>query len=255
RKKNELADKDKDDLLIIDNAYDLENDKVVETLFKKLIENTKEINYNKNLYWRYTGNSDLKYVSVIHYIQLLRYDSSKMKASRVVATIHNGDKYHTRDIKKVYVDGHERENMITYCKVILQNMAEYDRLIPKLADADCKVYKKPYLLSDKKRETRLIIQFGANHDGYWDGQKLLFQVKNTIKIFERTHLGYIGVWAFDNATSHKVIALDALVAARMNLKPGGLEAQKIVFLEEYEDDSTLQSEPKKMKQILKERGL
>ncbi|CAG8843370.1 34909_t:CDS:2, partial [Gigaspora margarita] len=77
-------------------------------------------------------------------------------------------------------------------------------------------------LKDEEGEARLIMQFGANHDGYWDGQKLLSQVKNAIEIFEKTHLGYIGVWAFDNATSHKVIVPDTLVAARINLKPGGL---------------------------------
>ncbi|CAG8687142.1 5546_t:CDS:1, partial [Dentiscutata heterogama] len=62
------------------------------------------------------------------------------------------------------------------------------------------------------------------------------------------------------------MAPDALVAARMNLKPGGQqpkmrntvwngETQMMVFPEDYEDDPTLQSEPKGMKQILKERGL
>ncbi|CAG8797934.1 6617_t:CDS:1, partial [Gigaspora rosea] len=30
-------------------------------------------------------------------------------------------------------------------------------------------------LKDEEREARLIMQFGVNHDRYWDGQKLLFQ--------------------------------------------------------------------------------
>ncbi|CAG8780141.1 2667_t:CDS:2 [Cetraspora pellucida] len=452
REKKELKDKDKDDLPIVDDAYDLENDEAAETVFRKLIENAKEMDYNKNSRWRYTGNSDLnnineatgdqqsdsesdsdleleekplkwkqqlqetekriqnlldtmemsktdkvKYVSVIHYIRLLQHDSSKMEASRVVATIHNGGNllppsqrgkhpsqsllhdeevslkvanylrstkfkvnprlvkqyfennilpelhidqvqtislttarrwmkkigfYYKRYQKGVYVDDHEREDVVAYHKVFLQNMAEYKRLMPKWTDVDCKVCEEPYLLpgeqkhilinhdectfhsydgtrefwapegkqplrkkglgkglhvseflvetigrlKDEKEEARLIMQLGANHDGYWDGQKLLPQVKNAIDIFETTHPGYIGVWAFDNATSHKVMAPDALVAARINLKPGGQqpkmrntvwngETQTMVFPEDYEDDPTLQSELKGMKQILKERGL
>ncbi|CAG8687144.1 5547_t:CDS:2, partial [Dentiscutata heterogama] len=179
REKKELKDKDKDDLPIIDDAYDLENDEAAETVFRKLIENAKEMDYNKNSRWRYTGNSDrtrqrrtrqnrinavgsykitqffalvnnineatgdqqsdsesdsdleleekplkwkqqlqetekriqnlldttemsktdkVKYVSVIHYIRLLQHDSSKMEASRVVATIHNGGEYRARCI-------------------------------------------------------------------------------------------------------------------------------------------------------------
>ncbi|CAG8822492.1 16021_t:CDS:2, partial [Gigaspora margarita] len=48
REKKVLVDKDKDNLPIIGDAYDLENNEVAETLFSKLIENAKEMNYNKN---------------------------------------------------------------------------------------------------------------------------------------------------------------------------------------------------------------
>ncbi|CAG8668435.1 24668_t:CDS:2 [Gigaspora rosea] len=47
-----------DDLPIIDSAYDLEDDEVVETVFEKLIQNTQNIDIeSKNSCWRYTGNS------------------------------------------------------------------------------------------------------------------------------------------------------------------------------------------------------
>ncbi|CAG8771357.1 6633_t:CDS:2, partial [Dentiscutata erythropus] len=42
------------------------------------------------------------------------------------------------------------------------------------------------------------------------------------KTDKRTHLEYVGVWTFDNATNHTLIAPNVLVAAKMNLKPGGL---------------------------------
>ncbi|CAG8775230.1 16726_t:CDS:2 [Gigaspora margarita] len=330
REKKELEDKDKDDLPIIDNAYDLENDEAAETVFRKLIENAKEMDYNKNSHWRYTGNSDLnninkatgdqqsdsesysnleleekslkwkqqlqetekriqnlldtmeisktdkmKYVSVIHYILLLQHDSSKMEATPSQSLLHNEEVslkvanylrstkfkviprlvkqyfennilpelhidqaqmislitawcwikkigvYYKRYQKGVYVDGHKRENMVAYHKVFLQNMAEYDRLMPKWTDIDCKVCEEPEFLvktigrlKDEEGEARLIMQLGANHDGYWDRQK--------------THPGYIGVWAFDNATSHKVIASNALVATRMNLKPDFLNERGLI---------------------------
>ncbi|CAG8579209.1 10036_t:CDS:2, partial [Scutellospora calospora] len=42
-----------------------------------------------------------------------------------------------------------------------------------------------------------------------------------VDIFERTHPECVGVFVFDNATSHKAFAEDALVASKMNLGPGG----------------------------------
>lgn len=39
--------------------------------------------------------------------------------------------------------------------------------------------------------------------------------------FRATHPECIGVFAFDNATSHKAFSEDALVASKMNLGPGG----------------------------------
>ncbi|CAG8855410.1 29187_t:CDS:2, partial [Gigaspora margarita] len=63
---------------------------------------------------------------------------------------------------------------------------------------------------------------GANRDGYWDSVKLLEQVRRAIRIFERTHPECVGIFAFDNATSHKAFYEDALVASKMNLGPGSL---------------------------------
>ncbi|CAG8841710.1 34657_t:CDS:2, partial [Gigaspora margarita] len=63
---------------------------------------------------------------------------------------------------------------------------------------------------------------GTNRDGYWDSVKLLKQVQQAIKIFERTHSECVGIFAFDNATFHKAFSEDALVASKMNLGPSGL---------------------------------
>ncbi|CAG8811317.1 25412_t:CDS:2, partial [Gigaspora margarita] len=178
--------------------------------------------------------------------------------------------------KGVYVNGHEREDVIIYRWEFLQKMEEYDRLMPKWKNINCEIYKEPNLLpgekkhilithdecvfhandstrefwgpeeeqplrkkelgkglhvsefltetirrlKDEKEEARVIVKTDRNWDENWDRKKLLSQVKNAIGIFERMHLKYIGIWAFDNATSHTVMASNALVAARMNLYPG-----------------------------------
>ncbi|CAG8524004.1 16794_t:CDS:2, partial [Racocetra fulgida] len=88
-------------------------------------------------------------------------------------------------------------------------------------------------------EARLIMQLGAKHDEYWN--------------------------AFDNATSHTVIAPDALVAARMNLYPDGKQPkmritiwngkpQTMVYPDDYENPF-LRSQPKRIKAFLEERDL
>src|SRR5205085_8950336 len=86
-----------------------------------------------------------------------------------------------------------------------------------------------------------------------------------IPIFEATHPNAIGIFAFDNSTSHGAFAPDALVASRMNVNPSGKQpqmrdtkfnsqVQKMNFPDDY-FDQTLRGKPKGMKQILEERQL
>ncbi|CAG8797763.1 36934_t:CDS:2, partial [Gigaspora margarita] len=75
-----------------------------------------------------------------------------------------------------------RENMVVYCKVFLQNIKEYERLMPNEF-----LVKTIGRLNDEEGEARSIIQLDVNNDEYWNREKLLSQVKNTLLIFERTH--------------------------------------------------------------------
>ncbi|CAG8764380.1 18448_t:CDS:2, partial [Acaulospora morrowiae] len=173
--------------------------------------------------------------------------------------------------------GYERDDIVAFCQKFLQEIEKYEKLMPKWNDINCEVCEELYLLPDEQKhifitydeyregEARVIIQFGANNDGYWDGKKLLLQLKNVITIFEWTHSGYIGVWVFDNVTSHTGMAPDALVAARMNLNPGGMQSkmrdttwnekiQKMTYPDDYYE-SFLRSQPKGIKTILIKRGL
>lgn len=90
-------------------------------------------------------------------------------------------------------------------------------------------------------------------------------VTRAIPIFEKTHPGSIAVFAFDNSSSHKKFADDALNVANMNLNPGGKQAnirdtifngeiQSMNFSEDY-PVLELRGKPKGIKIILQERGL
>ncbi|CAG8464817.1 16305_t:CDS:2, partial [Cetraspora pellucida] len=176
----------------------------------------------------------------------------------------------------VYVDGHERPDVVAYCHIFLQKVAEFDRFVSKWHDKGCEfrtflwlsngekehvwvthdettfhAYDGPCAvwcpeeeqplrkkrlglgihisdfmmemiepLKDKEEEACVTMVLGARHNGFWDMEKLHQQVKRVIKIFERTHPGCVGIFAFDNATSHTSFAKDALLASRMNLGPG-----------------------------------
>jgi hypothetical protein len=50
---------------------------------------------------------------------------------------------------------------------------------------------------------------------------LFEQLKRAVPIFKKAFLNCCGVWLFDNATNHGTFAEDALVASRIQMKPGG----------------------------------
>ncbi|CAJ0752739.1 16820_t:CDS:2, partial [Entrophospora sp. SA101] len=116
-------------------------------------------------------------------------------------------------------------------------------------------------LKDDTGEARVTMVLGANRDGYWND------------IFERTHPGFIGIWAFDNATSHTAYASNALLASKMNKGPGGsvlktrdtiwdgqrqsmvIEHDFFVLDKKPNKSINLLGEPKGIEWVLKERGL
>ncbi|RHZ49229.1 hypothetical protein Glove_527g16 [Diversispora epigaea] len=121
--------------------------------------------------------------------------------------------------KGVYVNGHERPDVIAYYQIFFQKVTELEQLMSKWYDEDCKIRTFPQLVNDNYEEACITMVVDMHHDGFWDAKKLLEQVKWTINIFERTHSKCI--FAFNNVTSHTAFAEDALVASKMNLGPGG----------------------------------
>src|SRR3954470_22348043 len=72
------------------------------------------------------------------------------------------------------------------------------------------------------KEARCYLKPGKNQEGYWTAEHLLEQIEHkAIPIFEILYPNCIALFAFNNSSNHAVFSKDALVASRMNLKPGG----------------------------------
>lgn len=113
----------------------------------------------------------------------------------------------------------------------------------------------------------MLFKPGKNQEGYWIAEHLLEQIEHkAIPIFEILYPNCIALFAFDNSSNHAVFSKDALVASRMNLKPGGKQpimhnthfrpnqqSQSMVFAATH-PDLKLRGQPKGIKQVLMERG-
>ncbi|PKY54915.1 hypothetical protein RhiirA4_474000 [Rhizophagus irregularis] len=172
--------------------------------------------------------------------------------------------------KGMYVDGHERPDVVEYRKQFLERISMYQNLMPTFEDTIGRLKLNNDQIKEvgnsMYHEARVIINPGKNFDGWWNIDKLLEQIVNrAIPIFEKTHPGAIAVFAFDNSSSHGKYADNALNANHMNLNPGGKQAklrdtifngqiQHMNFSDNYHDKN-LRGIPKGMKIILEERGL
>jgi hypothetical protein len=110
------------------------------------------------------------------------------------------------------------------------------------------------------KEARSYLQPGKDREGFWTSEHLIEQVKTkAIPIFEALFPNCIALFAFDNSSNHAAFKSDALVASRMNLKPGRKQPKmrNTVFSPNNQHQSMVNEngEPKGMKQVLIERGL
>ena len=106
---------------------------------------------------------------------------------------------------------------------------------------------------------RRSIEYGENRDGYWTSERFLEQLKDSVRIVECKYpleQGYRVTWIFDHSSCHGAYGEDALLASRMNAKPGGKQAK----LRDTVWDGEVQrmvfniGVPKGLIQVLKERG-
>jgi len=115
------------------------------------------------------------------------------------------------------------------------------------------------------REAIQYLEYGK--DNYWTGEKMVEHTKQVIPILKYAFPGCEGLFAFDNASNHAEFAPGALVAAKMNLGPGGRQPllregwdynknmpQTMVF-GENDPIPSRRGKAKGIQQVLKERGL
>ena len=65
--------------------------------------------------------------------------------------LHKLGFHYKRYLKGVYIDGHERPDVVAYRQVFLQKVSEYEQLMSKWYDEDCKIRTYP-LLADGEKE-------------------------------------------------------------------------------------------------------
>ncbi|KIM76587.1 hypothetical protein PILCRDRAFT_91517 [Piloderma croceum F 1598] len=118
-------------------------------------------------------------------------------------------------------------------------------------------------------EASQTLKYGKNYDGYWTGELFIKQlVEKIIPAFENAHsLGYQALIMVDNSQGHSAYPVDALHVSEMNLRPGGKQCclcngwfihdgqrvtQPMIF---SPDHPKFPDAPKRIKQVLEERGL
>ena len=126
-----------------------------------------------------------------------------------------------------------------------------------------------WLRDDNGKPVRKAIEYlEYGKDNYWTGEKMVeHTMRAAIPIFKHAFPNCEGLFAFDNASNHSAFAANALVAAKMNLMPGGKQPllrdgwdhgrdlpQPMVFSQDH-PDATLRGKAKGIRQVLYERGL
>ena len=71
------------------------------------------------------------------------------------------------------------------------------------------------------RDAQVLMNAGSSYEGWWDMKLLKLQMQNAISLFEIMFPGAVGIWTFDNSSSHGAFSEDALRINNMNLGIGG----------------------------------
>lgn len=123
-------------------------------------------------------------------------------------------------------------------------------------------------------EASVTLEYGKNHDGFWNGSMFVEQLKNKIiPAFERAHgPGYQALVMVDHSQGHEAYPDDALRVSEMNFRSGGRRSKQVPmrpgwFIKDgiqYEQPmnfpsdhphASLRNQPKGIAQVLTERGL
>ncbi|KIN98817.1 hypothetical protein M404DRAFT_16577 [Pisolithus tinctorius Marx 270] len=185
--------------------------------------------------------------------------------------------------KGVYMDGHEREDVVNYWRdVFLPAMAGYEQHMVHFEGPDL-VQVQPVLLPGQQSikayyhdescfhandDTNYawIIYPGANGDAWWTHENLLDQIKAAIQIHEKVNGAECqALFVFDNSSAHASLPPDALRALDMNRNDGGKQCKQhdTIIPQSNPDASkcghtqkmtTPSGQPRGLQSVLEERG-
>ncbi|CAG8811727.1 24145_t:CDS:2, partial [Cetraspora pellucida] len=245
--------------------------------FRSVIEFVEEVLNDEVL----STTEKARYLAVLYFLHLCLQGQKKSKHQKQSQTLL---------MKGLYADGHERPDVIEYCQTFLLE----EHIWVTHNKTTFYVYNRPHSVWGSEGEQPLrkkrlgaamhISDFltetiGSLKDDQeearvmMNSEKLLEQVKWVVNIFEQTHLGCVGVFAFDNIISHKAFSENALVASKMNLGPGGLapkmhetmwnssrqsmiiENDHFIYDKKKKTYVNLHGQPKGIQWVLNERGL
>ena len=96
-----------------------------------------------------------------------------------------------------------------------------------LTDDDVQSLGNPTDLPNSPCAARVLLEYGQNREGYWKSEKFMEQVKKAVSIAEAKYPQdrFTLLFIFDQSCNHTAKAPDALVANKMNVKPGGGQPQ------------------------------
>ena len=103
------------------------------------------------------------------------------------------------------------------------------------------------------KTARALLEYGAEKEGYWTGEKFMENVKDAVRIADYIIYpsdAYTVVWVFDQSSCHRAFAEDALNVRQMNVQPGGAQPAMRIRCGEGGFDGGWD-----MRMVLEERGI
>ena len=126
----------------------------------------------------------------------------------------------------------------------------------RLADAEIQQAKVHY--PNINPESRQLLEYGADKEGYWTGDRFMAQVKNAADIADVKYPPnrYTVVWLFDQSSCHRKFDEHVLLARNILVKDGGpRHVRDTEWARQPQSMVTQSGTAKGLRTILKERGI
>ena len=126
----------------------------------------------------------------------------------------------------------------------------------QLTDAELVLAKERF--PDIRPSARQLLEYGADKEGYWTGDRFMEQMKNAADIadFKYERSQYTVVWLFDQSSCHRKFDEHALLAKNILVKDGGpRRVRDTVWAQKPQRMVTEDGIAKGLRTILSERGI